>query len=181
VLTPQLVFSTSSKSLQTYALTLRSLQLKRVSPRIGDLRDFVSLASSYAIHTSSTQQLPSAKEYCTPRIFSSQGASTTSIRTFTRISSAPAASGAFNNTHTARNPRITSGLGLGNGPSSSPIILENGVELPVTPTQGASRMDSTPRQRSLGRSKTGAIKFSPVESAPAKDICIYLGFNLISR
>jgi hypothetical protein len=150
----------------------RNRGLSRVSPRIADLRDLVTLPQSYSPNLPASQRHPSTPlpgRHLGGEFSSAQSLPFSTSRSFARINSAPASPGQLRGGVRAPNPRYPSGLGVSDrAPSSSQI---NQTPEPASPDRV---------KKPFSRSKTGAVAFGPT-SQKAKDICIYLGHNQITR
>ncbi len=180
-----------------------------LSTKIADLRDLVTLPSSFSPLASG----PSRKPPLSPRsplpdhqqLSPGSGHLSTNARCFGRTASAPASS-AFFTTFQAQSQgsnRVSSGLGTNNGLLASPTLTETSEEdatapddvplegrtllaSPSLPVPSVTKpMASEVRSRSFGRSRTGAVNLSPSVGTgfgrtAAMDICILAGSNALT-
>ncbi|KAK8847615.1 hypothetical protein IAR55_005474 [Kwoniella newhampshirensis] len=156
--------------------------LTKLSTKISDLRDLVTLPSTYSPQARLAPSRPPAPYY--PNLSPAPGLPTNG-RSFSRVSSAPAASSFFS-TLQPRSNRAASGLAALSHTPASPTATETSEdgENSITSSRVLLASPSLPspstgtlgdqRQRSFGRSKTGAVSF---ESSKARDLGIYAGQN----
>ncbi|WVW78206.1 hypothetical protein I302_100157 [Kwoniella bestiolae CBS 10118] len=188
-------------------LTITGLGLTSLSTKIAELRDLVTLPSTSSPKPRLSHG-PPRSPLTNPRypadLSLSPGTNhlSANARSFTRSSSAPAASSFFNNLHQTSYSRTPSGLGVivqspasptttdasedqedrrvsgtPNGQSSSRALLASpSLPTPSSPGLG-SPSPGGDRKRTFGRSKTGAVNLT---QGKAMDIAIFAGQNSLT-
>ena len=174
-----------------------------LSTKIADLRDLVTLTSSYSPFAPTVPQRAAASPPLPDHVYLSPGSShlSANARSFTRTASAPASSSFFQSPHFRKGSNNRpSGTFRRGGLLSSPTLTETSedgedhrppesgrllasLSLPEpTPT---ARLTSDGTTRTFGRSKTGALALTPNYASSsgqlaARDIGIYAGQNALT-
>ena len=188
-------------------LWIQKKELTSLSTKIAELRDLVTLPSSFSPSAStSSQARPRPTLSPQPPInFDADSAHLSpgntghysgNGRPFVRIASAPAAAAAFQAFNAAgpsvRGPRYP-GLAAAPHLQASPTLTETSedgqdtlratnAQRPAAGALQASPSLAAPRSRSFARSKTGAANLSPAAPGPRiRDLHIYANSNLLTR
>lgn len=194
----------STQTAKRAAHVLSGKGLKTLSTKIADLRDLVTLASSYSpTESASTITTPLARNQLSnyPHLSPGIGHPSANTRSFLRTASAPASSAHLHDIALPRiSQRASSGLNAGGILLASSTLTEMSEDLleiarvdarallaspplPVKPVTPPAALGD--RNRSFGRSKSGRISLglggvTIVEKLAVMDISIYAGLNALT-